>query len=63
MKKPVYRINAEWHGDNPMPVNATLEERIAWHLAHAKFCGCRPMPPSIRAAIKKNKPGNIPTKS
>jgi hypothetical protein len=24
-----------------MPKNPTLDQRIEWHLAHAKACGCR----------------------
>lgn len=34
-------INAAWHHTHIMPKNATLEERIAWHTAHLKHCGCR----------------------
>ena len=35
------KINAEWHRAHPMPTNPTLDQRIEWHLAHAKACGCR----------------------
>jgi hypothetical protein len=35
------KINAGWHHAHPMPKNATLDQRIAWHLDHAKNCGCR----------------------
>jgi hypothetical protein len=35
------KINREWHLKHRMPKNPTIEERIAWHLAHARNCGCR----------------------
>lgn len=45
------RLNADWHQANRMPKNATLDQRIAWHVDHAANCTCRPMPESIRAAL------------
>lgn len=32
------KINKEWHKKNRMSKNPTLEERIKWHLKHAKNC-------------------------
>lgn len=26
---------------NRMPKNATLDQRVTWHLAHLSACGCR----------------------
>ena len=46
----------EWHDKNPMKKNPTLEERIEWHVEHAKHCGCRPMPKSIKDEIEKRRP-------
>lgn len=46
-------INALWHAANPMPPNATLNQQIAWHLKHARVCGCRPMPERIKAEIAR----------
>ena len=40
-----------------MPANATLDQRIQWHIQHAAACACREMPPSIREEIKKRKIG------
>ena len=40
-------INAEWHERNPMPANASDEQRLAWHREHARECGCRKPPPDI----------------
>ncbi|MBS1903980.1 MAG: hypothetical protein JSS75_09770 [Bacteroidetes bacterium] len=48
-------LNAEWHNDHRMPKNATLDQRIAWHIEHAKHCGCRPMPEKLKAEIAKRR--------
>jgi hypothetical protein len=34
------KANKSWHWDTLMPKNATVQERIEWHLAHAEACGC-----------------------
>jgi hypothetical protein len=52
----VMKLNKEWHLQHPMPKNPTLDERIAWHIAHAKHCMCREMPDKIKEEIKKKKP-------
>lgn len=44
-------MNARWHQQHRMPQNAGLSARVAWHVAHRKACGCRPVPPSILAAL------------
>lgn len=44
-------MNREWHDAHVMPSKPTLEQRIAWHLAHAQNCGCRDMPDSIKQAL------------
>jgi len=41
------KINSEWHRANRLQRNATLDERIAWHLKHEANCACRPMPKGI----------------
>jgi len=46
-------INAAWHTKHPMPPRATLAQRIRWHVAHAKHCGCRPMPRTVRVALAR----------
>jgi hypothetical protein len=46
------KINKEWHNKHPMPKNPTVEQRIEWHLAHAKNCGCREIPEKLKALIK-----------
>lgn len=49
------KINKEWHLRHPMPKNATLDQRIEWHIEHSRECSCREMPESIRKEIKKRK--------
>jgi arsenate reductase-like glutaredoxin family protein len=42
-------INRIWHKQHPLPKKATSEQMRAWHEAHQKECGCRPvneMPPT-----------------
>ena len=52
------KINKEWHLAHKMPKNATTEERIQWHLAHHKACGCHPaFPVKLVEEMKKR---NIP---
>jgi|RhiMethySRZTD1v2_1073278.scaffolds.fasta_scaffold10802_2 hypothetical protein len=46
-------MNARWHATHPMAKNATLDDRVRWHVAHAKVCNCRPMPPSVVAELKR----------
>jgi hypothetical protein len=45
--------NREWHANNKMRRNLTLDERIEWHLEHAKHCGCRGIPEAILKEIKR----------
>lgn len=47
-------MNAEWHRQNPMPRNATTEQRIAWHNEHARYCACRPIPPKLKGLMDRN---------
>ncbi|MHC2435416.1 hypothetical protein ACVMB0_002791 [Bradyrhizobium sp. USDA 4451] len=35
-----------------MPPRATRQQRIAWHVAHAKVCACRPVPDSVRLEVE-----------
>lgn len=49
------KINKEWHLNHPMPKNATLDQRIEWHIEHAKHCSCREMPEKIRLEIIQRK--------
>ena len=46
-------LNAAWHHAHPMATHATPDQRVAWHVAHAKACGCRPMPATVIAELKR----------
>jgi uncharacterized protein YdhG (YjbR/CyaY superfamily) len=45
-------MNAAWHRKHPAPPKPTMAQRVAWHSAHAKACGCRPMPATVRRALE-----------
>jgi hypothetical protein len=48
------KLNATWHRAHRMPAKASLEQRIAWHLAHAKACACRSsLPDGILRELKR----------
>jgi hypothetical protein len=54
------KINAAWHKAHRMPQRATLEQRVNWHLAHLKACGCRTdLPATILAELARR--GITPT--
>lgn len=46
-------LNAAWHSKNPMPRNATLDQRIEWHIANARACGCREIPASVLKELRR----------
>ncbi|HLB36133.1 MAG TPA: hypothetical protein VJL31_06160 [Gemmatimonadales bacterium] len=47
------KLNAAWHLKHPMPPKATIEQRIRWHVQHAKQCGCRPVPEKLKREIRR----------
>ncbi len=49
------KINALWNSKNRMPKNANIQQRIKWHLAHQKNCGCREIPEKLVLEMKKSK--------
>jgi mutator protein MutT len=50
------KINKNWHRKNKMPKNATLNQRIQWHVDHARECACRPIPKNIQDKLLERKP-------
>jgi len=56
----VMKINRDWHRLNKLARNATLEQRIAWHLEHAANCGCRPMPKGIADEVMARQASTAP---
>lgn len=51
------KFNKDWHLVHVMPKNASLEQRIAWHLEHQENCGCRAIPQKLMQEINKRNPG------
>jgi len=51
----VTKLNKTWHEKNKMPRNASIEERINWHIAHARNCACRPIPDKLKLEIENRK--------
>lgn len=47
------KINTEWHLANKMPKNPILDQRVEWHVKHARNCSCRPLGGKILEEIKK----------
>jgi hypothetical protein len=47
------KINREWHAKHKMPKNPTVDQRIAWHLDHARNCGCRKIEGGVAALLKE----------
>ena len=45
-------INKAWHEKHKMPKNPAEAEKRKWHLAHAKHCGCRPLPEKYKTEIR-----------
>jgi hypothetical protein len=49
------KTNKEWHLANRMPKNATMQQRIDWHIEHQINCSCRPIPQKILDEINARK--------
>ena len=45
------KLNAAWHMKHTMPKNATLNQRVRWHVGHARACGCREIPKGVLAEL------------
>jgi hypothetical protein len=46
-------INAAWHRKHTMPMGSTIGQRVKWHVAHAKACGCRAIPPTVLKELRR----------
>ncbi len=47
------KINKEWHLAHKMPKNPTLDQRVAWHLEHARNCQCWALEGKILEEIQR----------
>ena len=41
-------FNREWHSTHPLPMHPSIEQRLLWHLEHARYCGCHEIPRTVR---------------
>jgi len=48
------KINETWHKQHVMPVNATFEQRVRWHVAHQKHCACRLIPQKLLEQMRES---------
>ncbi len=48
------KTNKEWHLAHPMVHNATLQQRIIWHVDHQRNCNCRPIPDNLLSLMNKD---------
>jgi hypothetical protein len=46
-------MNREWHRNHKMQSGASEKERLAWHLEHARQCGCRPVPKGLLPKVSE----------
>jgi hypothetical protein len=46
-------MNKDWHQQHKMPDGASDADRIAWHIDHARNCGCRPIPKQLMERIER----------
>jgi hypothetical protein len=47
------KINASWHLKNKMPKNPNLDQRVKWHVEHARNCDCRKLDGKILEEINR----------
>lgn len=43
----------QWHLAHRLGSRASLDDRVAWHVEHARHCRCREMPEPIRQEIER----------
>ncbi len=52
-------MNRDWHKQHKMPGSATKEQRLQWHLEHARNCSCRPFPGNLLAGLSEEEKRRI----
>ncbi len=45
--------NTEWHSKHRLPNNPTLDQRVKWHMEHARRCPCPSLDEDILDELKK----------
>lgn len=46
-------INADWHRAHVLGQGAPMDQRVEWHLAHVRECGCRGIPDTVRDELER----------
>ncbi len=46
-------INAVWHSKHKLPQDPTLDQRVKWHIEHARHCSCGSADEEILEELKK----------
>ena len=47
-------VNRAWHESHRMPRNPSELQRIAWHIEHARNCGCRRIDGGVARLFEKH---------
>lgn len=47
------KIHREWREAHRMPKNASEDERIAWHIDHARNCECRKIEGKLAELLRR----------
>ncbi len=46
--------NAQWHAKHQLPAKPTMDQRVKWHIEHARRCTCRhPIDPELLDELKR----------
>ena len=45
-------MNTAWHEKHRLEKGASMKERVVWHVAHRKACGCRSIPASVESELE-----------
>ncbi|MGA2803184.1 MAG: hypothetical protein ABSF89_02165 [Acidimicrobiales bacterium] len=46
-------LNRSWHEQHRLETKESLDDRVRWHMEHAKVCGCREIPPPVSEEIER----------
>lgn len=46
-------LNRDWHDAHELGQGAPMDARVAWHLEHARECGCREVPRTVREELAR----------
>jgi len=47
------KLNREWHLAHKMSKNPSMDQRVEWHVEHARNCSCRKLEGKMLEEIRK----------